>query len=114
MNALIPPRYFSLKTLSTIITHIAHIFSYTKKLISGRAIFFGAIGQWYISIGSTNIPSVLVKTNTEAAAELCKALHAFGAQSHTSLITLTMWIAAEGTYVVAVDLKRQPHQSFRH
>ncbi len=72
---------------------------------------FGETGQWYYSIGGKNIPSTPVKTSTEAAAELCKALHAFGAQSHTSLITLATWTAGEGTYVIAADLETQPHKS---
>jgi hypothetical protein len=53
-----------------------------------------------------------VKTNTEAAAELCKALHAFGAQSHTSHITRATWTQAQdGTYVIAADLESLPHKS---
>jgi hypothetical protein len=71
----------------------------------------GDAGQWYYSIGGKNIPSTPVKSNTEIAAELCKALHAFGAQSHTSLITQATWIAIEGTYLIAADLESQPHKS---
>jgi hypothetical protein len=44
-------------------------------------------------------------------AELCKALHAFGAQSHTILITRATWTAANGTYIIAADLESQPHKS---
>ncbi len=59
-----------------------------------------------------NIPSTPVKTNTEITAELCKVLHAFGAQSHTSLITRATWIASQdGTYVIATDFEAQPHKS---
>jgi hypothetical protein len=86
---------------------------YTKKLLSARLNLFGegANAHWYYSIGGKNIPSTLVKTITEFAAELCKALHAFGAQSHTSLITWATWIAAEGTYLISADLESQPHKS---
>ncbi len=80
-------------------------------MISERVNLFGDTGQWYFSIGGKNIPSTPVKTNTEAAAELCKALHAFGAQSHTSLINRSPWVAANGTYIIAVDLESQPHKS---
>ena len=52
-----------------------------------------------------------VKTNTEAVAKLSKSLHAFGAQSHTSLITRATWIADEGTYLISADLESQPHKS---
>jgi hypothetical protein len=85
--------------------------SHTKKTLTTRMNVFGDAGQWYYSIGGRNIPSTPVKSNTEAAAELCKALHAFGAQSHTSLITRATWIAAEGTYLIAADLESQPHKS---
>ena len=63
-------------------------------------------------IGGKNLSSTPVKTNTEAVAEMCKALHAFGAQSHTSLITRADWNAAQdGTYVLAQDLESQPQKS---
>jgi len=43
---------------------------------------------------------------------MCKALHAFGAQSHTSLIDRASWISArDGTYIIAADLESQPHKS---
>jgi hypothetical protein len=112
MNVLIPARYSSLKTLFTVIRETDKITSHTDKSISGRSNLFGDTGQWYYSIGGKNLPSTPVKTNTEAAAELCKALHAFGAQSHTSLISRANWIAAQdGTYVIAQDLESQPHKS---
>ena len=42
---------------------------------------------------------------------MCKAIHAFGAHSHTSLINRSTWTAAAGTYVIAADLESQPHKS---
>ena len=57
------------------------------------------------------MPSTPVKTITEAAAELCKAPHALGAQSHTSLITRATWIATEGTYLISADLESQSHKA---
>jgi hypothetical protein len=111
MNILIPARYSSLKTLFTVIRLQENVGAITKNTISERVNLFGDSGQWYFSIGGKNIPSTPVKTNTEAAAELCKALHAFGAQSHTSLITRATWTAANGTYIIAADLESQPHKS---
>jgi hypothetical protein len=112
MNVLIPARYSSLTTLFTVIRETDKIPTHTATSISGRSNLFGDTGQWYYSIGGKNIPSTPVKTNNEAAAELCKALHAFGAQSHTSLITLANWTDAQGgTYVIAHDLESQPHKS---
>jgi hypothetical protein len=112
MNILIPARFSSLKTLFTVIRETDKIPTHTARSISGRSNLFGDTGQWYYSISGMNIPSTPVKTNTEAAAELCKALHAFGAQSHTSLITRATWIASQdGTYVIAADLESQPHKS---
>jgi hypothetical protein len=110
-NILIPARYSSLKTLFTIMRLQENVGAYTKKTVTNRVNVFGDAGQWYYSIGGKNIPSTPVKSNTEAAAELCKALHAFGAQSHTSLITRATWIASEGTYLIAADLESQPHKS---
>ena len=52
-----------------------------------------------------------MKGNTEPAAELCKALHAFGAQIHTSLIRASWVLARDGTYIIAADLESQPHKS---
>jgi hypothetical protein len=111
MNILIPARYSSLKTLFTVIRLQENVGAITKSTISERVNLFGDAGQWYFSIGGKNIPSTPVKMNTEAAAELFKALHAFGAQSHTSLITRATWIAAAGTYIIAADLESQPHKS---
>ena len=85
--------------------------AHTKKTITNRMNLFQDGGQWYYSIGGKNVPSTPVKTNTEAAAELCKALHAFGAQSHLRFITKATWIATEGTYLIASDLESQPHNS---
>ena len=79
MNVLIPARYSSLKTLFTIIRNHENTGAVAKNTISERVNPFGDIGQWYFSTGGKNIPLTPVKTSTEAAAELCKALHAFGA-----------------------------------
>ena len=102
MNVLIPARYSILKTLFTVIRETDKITTHTEESISGRSNLFKDSGQWYYSIGGKNLPSTPVKGNTEARAELCKALHAFGAQSHTSLITRVNWTAAQdGSYVIA-------------
>jgi len=42
---------------------------------------------------------------------MCKALQAFGAQSHTSLITRATWVTANGTYIIVADRESQPHKS---
>ncbi len=43
---------------------------------------------------------------------MVKALHAFGAHSHTSLITRASWISArDGTYIIVADLESLPHKS---
>jgi hypothetical protein len=86
INVLIPARYSSLKTLFTVVRLQENIGTVTKSTISERFNIFGDTGQWYFSIWGKNIPSSPVKSSTEAAAELCKDLHVFGAQSHTSLI----------------------------
>ena len=78
MNVLIPARYSSLKILFTVIRETGKISTHTTASISGRSNLFNDTGQWY-SIGEKNLPSTPIKTNTEAAAELCKALHVFGA-----------------------------------
>jgi hypothetical protein len=78
-NILIPTRYSSLKTLFIIMRLQENVGRYIKKTLANRINLFGDAGQWYYSIGGKNIPSTPVKSNTEAAAELCKALHAFGA-----------------------------------
>ena len=111
MNVWTPARCSSLKTLFTIVRDSNNFADYTKRPISARFNLFGETSQWYYSIGGKNIPSTPVKTSTEAAAELYKALHVFGAQSHTSLITRATWIAEEGTYLIAADLESQPHKS---
>jgi len=113
MNILIPARDSSLKTLFTIVRDSENLADYTKKSLSARLNLFGegANASCYYSIGGKNIPSTPVKTSTVAAAELCKALHAFGSQSDTSLITRATWTAAKGTYLIATDLESQPHKS---
>ncbi len=61
-----------------------------------------------------NTPSTPIKSNTEAAAEMCKVLHAIGAQSYTSLLNRTTWTAdRDGTYIIAADLESMPHKSKR-
>ena len=79
MNILIPARHNRLKTFFTVVRLHENIGAVTKSAISERVNLFGDAGQWYFSIGGKNIPSTPDKTNTEAAAELYKALHAFGA-----------------------------------
>jgi len=68
--------------------------NYAKKLLRAMLNLFGKTRHWYYSIGGKNIPSTPVKTSTETVAELCKALHTFGTQSHTSFITRATWTAA--------------------
>ena len=52
-----------------------------------------------------------MKSNTEAYAEMSKAIHAFGAVDHSSMIQRGSWIAESGTYVVAADLETLAHKS---
>ena len=52
-----------------------------------------------------------MKFNTEAYAELSKAIPAFGAVDHTSMIQRSTWIAFSGTYVIAADLESLAHKS---
>ena len=112
MNVLIPARYSSLKTLLTVIRETDKIPTHLSTSISRRSNLLRDTGQWYYSIGGRNLPSTLVETNTEAAVELCKALHALGAQSHTSLITRANWTVAQGgTDEIAQDLESQSHRS---
>jgi len=112
MNVLIPARYSSLKTLFTVIRETTKSTTHTAISISGRTNLFGDAGQWYYSIGGKNISSTPVKFNTKATAKMCKALHAFGAQSHTSLIDRVSLISArDGTYIIAADLESQPRKS---
>jgi hypothetical protein len=43
---------------------------------------------------------------------MCKALHAFGVQSHIYLIGRASWISAQnGTYIILANLESQPHKS---
>jgi hypothetical protein len=51
-----------------------------------------------------------VKSNTEAYAELSKALHAFGAVDPTYMIKRVTWIASYGTDVVPADLETLAHK----
>jgi hypothetical protein len=82
-----------------------------KKTLSARANPITDDGQWHYSIGGKNVPSTPVKSNTEAYAEMSKALHAFGAVDHASMIQRSTWIADSGTYVIAADLETLAHKS---
>jgi len=84
-NILIPARYSSLKTLFSIFRTQTDIGKASAKTISARVNPVTDAGQWYYSIGGKNVPSTPVKSNTEAYAELSKAIHAFGAVDHTSM-----------------------------
>jgi len=110
-NILIPARYSSLKTLFTIFRLQDDINKPGKKTISARANPITDDGQWYYSIGGKNVPSTPVKSNTEAYAEMSKAIHAFGAVDHTSMIQRSTWTADSGTYVIASDLETLAHKS---
>jgi hypothetical protein len=112
-NILIPARYSSLKTLFSVFrlqSSIGHTDA-SAKTISARANPITDDGQWYYSIGGKNVPSTPVKSNTEAYAEMSKAIHAFGAVDHASVIQRASWIAESGTYVVAADLETLAHKS---
>ena len=52
-----------------------------------------------------------MKSNTEAYAEMSKALHAFGVVDHTSRIKRATRIAELGSYVIAADLETLAHKS---
>jgi hypothetical protein len=101
-NFSIPARYSSLKTLFTTFQLQDNVNQDDEKSISA---------QWYYSIGGKNVPSTPVKSNTEAYAEVSKAIHAFGAVDHTSMIQRATWIANSGTYVIAADLETLAHKS---
>ena len=79
-NILIPARFSRLETLFMVIRlhEFIGVGAHTKKTITIRMNLFQDGGQLYYSTGGTNVPSTPVKSNTEPAAELCKALHAFG------------------------------------
>jgi len=111
INALIPARYSSLKTLFTVFRKQANFGVAASKTLSERVNPFGNKGQWYYSIGGKNVPTTPVKTDSEAFAEMQKALHALGAVSATSLIKYEDWVAAAGTYIVAADLETLAHKS---
>ena len=111
-NILIPARYSSLKTLFTIFRLQTNIGAITPKTVSARSNPFGNTGQWYYSIGGKNVPATPVKSATEAAAELYKAVHAFGTVDQPSLLTVANWLEANaGTSVAAADLETLPHKS---
>lgn len=110
-NILIPARYSSLKTLFSMIRLQSNIGASTVATISSRSNPVGDAGQWYFSVGGKNIPSTPVKSNVEAFAELSKSLHTFGSVDHTSMITLSTWTAAAGSYVIATDLETLAHKS---
>ena len=80
-NGLIPARYSSLKMFFMTIRLQCIVSTIAKNTIDNQAIIFGDRGQWYYSIDGKNIHAIPVKSNTEIAAEICKALHAFNAQS---------------------------------
>ena len=110
-NILIPARYSSLKTLFSVFRLRTDIGKADAKTISSRVSPITDDGQWYYSIGGKNVPSTPVKSNnTEAYAELSKAIHAFGAVDHTSMIQRSTWIASSGTYIVAADLETLAHK----
>ncbi len=85
-NVLIPDRYSSLKMLFSIFQLSTDIGNADAKTISARASPITDDRQWYYSIGGKNVPSTPVKSNTEAYAELSKAIHAIGAVDHTYMI----------------------------
>jgi len=112
LNTLIPARYSSLKTLFTVFRKQANFGVAANKTLSERINPFGDKGQWYYSIGGKNVPTTPVKTDSEAFAEMQKALHALGAVSATSLIKYSDWTsAAGGTYIIAADLETLAHKS---
>ena len=106
MNVLIPARYSSLKTLFTLVRETTKIGTHTTASIGGRTNLFSDTGQWYYSIGGGKFLSTPAKSYTDVAAELCEALHAFGAQSHISLLSRSTWTTGrDGTYIIAADLE---------
>ena len=112
MNVLIPARYSSLKTLFTVLRKQSNMGLLAAKTLTDRVNPFGNAGQWYYSIGGKNVPTTPVKTNSEAFAEMQKALHSLGAVSATSLINYTSWTASDaGTYIIAADLETLAHKS---
>ena len=56
-----------------------------------------------------------MKSDTKAAVELSKAMHAFGTHSHTCILNKSTWSTATtatySTYIVTQDFESQPHKS---
>mmetsp|Transcript_36542 Transcript_36542/g.86823 ORF Transcript_36542/g.86823 Transcript_36542/m.86823 type:complete len:394 (+) Transcript_36542:478-1659(+) len=121
VNALIPARFSSLKTLFSSMRYATTITNSAARSLSGKKNMFvtsarESRGQWYYSIGGKNMPATPVKNTTEAYAELQKALHAFGGANTTAIIRDDNWTQPDegGTFVIAQDLEHIPHKSSVH
>jgi hypothetical protein len=104
-TSLIPARYYSLNTLFTVIRHSNNLSDCTKSSISEMANMIGDTELGTSRSKANIIPSMPVNTNMEAAAELCKALHAFGTLSHMSLLIRSSWINVKGSHIISADLE---------
>jgi hypothetical protein len=85
-NILIPVQYSSLMTIFSILRLHIDINKADAMTINVRANPVTDEGQSYYSIGVKNVPSIPVKSNTEAYARLAKSFQAFGAVDNTSMI----------------------------
>jgi hypothetical protein len=82
----------------------------SAKTSSQRSNPISNAGRWYYSIGGKHVPSIPVKSNAGAFAELSKALLAFGTIDHACMLTNAAWVAGDGTYIIATDLETMTHK----
>ena len=111
-NVLIPARFSSLKTLFTVFRKQGNIGNSSAKTVSERYNpLNSATAQAYYSIGGRNLPSTPMSSPTEMAAEVSKALHAFGTVDSNSMLTRGKYGSTDGAFVLAQDLETSSHKS---
>ena len=111
-NVLIPARFSSLKTLFTVFRKQSNIGNASAKTVSERYNpLNSATSQAYYSIGGRNLPSTPMSSSVEMAAEVSKALHAFGTVDSSSMLTRTNYGSTDGAFLLAQDLETSSHKS---
>lgn len=94
INKLIPARFSSLKTLYTFFRKSDIMNQHLASSVTTRV--NPTIFNWYYQVSGENIPATPVREDTEAFAELMKALHSFGSADNTTVIKRSNWKQTDG------------------
>ena len=104
VNLLLSGNFRSVKTLLTVFRIDSNKGGTAKKFASARVNPIQATGHWQYDIAGFKVPQQKVVGSPETFMELQKAFHNFSAVDGHGIHDSTSWDAAEGSFLIGLDL----------